>query len=200
MTDRDGRRLSERVSAAVVRALARLHRLAEAGWAATAVGVWAFLQASVVPGPVDVVLIPLGLADPRRAWRFASSAVLGSVLGALVAYVIGAVAFDTVGHVILGWLGVSEADFVQRRASFTDKGLWIVFLGTVTPLSIKLVSIGAGAFGLPIVPFVVTIFAGRGLRFGVITVAVRYFGGGVERYVERRYGTTLDDLAREGTT
>jgi membrane protein YqaA with SNARE-associated domain len=191
------RRPGGRLSAAAVRGLARLHRLAEAGWAATAVGVWALLQASVVPGPVDVVLIPLGLADPRRAWHFAWSAVLGSIVGALVAYVVGAAAFDSVGQVILGWLGVSDADFAQSRALFTDKGLWIVFLGTVTPLSIKLVSIGAGAVGLPIVPFAATILVGRGLRFSVIAVAVRYFGDGVERYVKRRYGRTVDDLARE---
>src|SRR5919202_5438463 len=100
MTDGEERRLSERLSAAAVRALARLHRLAEAGWAATAVSVWAFLQASVVPGPVDVVLVPLGLADPKRAWRFAWSAVLGSVLGAFVAYVVGAVAFESIGRVV----------------------------------------------------------------------------------------------------
>ena len=194
----DGRGPGERLAAAAVGGLARLRRIADAGWAATSVGVWAFLQASVVPGPVDAVLIPLGVADPKRTWRFASTAVLGSVLGALVAYVVGAVAFDSVGHVILSWLGVSDAELVQHRASFAEKGMWIVFLSTVTPLSIKLVSIGAGAFGLPLVPFIGTVVAGRGLRFGVITVAVRYFGDRVERYVERRYGSTLDDLAREG--
>src|SRR5688572_20302375 len=90
-------RSRDRLSSGAVRALAWLHRLAEAGWATTAIGGWAFLQASVVPGPVDGVLVPLGLADPKRAWRFAGAALFGSTLGALVAYTIGAVAFESVG-------------------------------------------------------------------------------------------------------
>src|SRR5918992_3950124 len=105
-----------RVSSGAIRALAQLHRLAEAGWAATAVGTWAFLQASVVPGPVDGVLVPLGLADPRRAWRFAWSALAGSTLGALVAYTVGALAFETVGRSLLAWLGVAQLEAEQFRA------------------------------------------------------------------------------------
>src|ERR671914_2412282 len=89
-------RSAGRLSRGAVRALAQLHRLAEAGWAATAVGAWAFLQASVVPGPVDGVIVPLGLADPKRAWRFAWSALAGSTAGGIVAYTIGTVAFESV--------------------------------------------------------------------------------------------------------
>jgi membrane protein YqaA with SNARE-associated domain len=191
------RRSGERLSRGV-RVLAQLHRVAEAGWAATAVGVWAFLQASVVPGPVDGVLVPLGLADPRRAWRFAWSALAGSTLGALVAYTIGAVAFESVGRALLGWMGVSTAEVEHFRGLFKQKGLWLVLLSTVTPLSGKLVAIAAGAFGIPMLPFLATMGIGRGVRYGVIAAVVRYFGDRVERYIERRYGKTLDDIAREG--
>ena len=190
-------RSAGRLSGAAVRALAQLHRLAEAGWAGTAVGAWAFLQASVVPGPVDGVLVPLGLADPRRAWRFAWSALVGSTLGALVAYAIGALAFETVGRALLGWLGVSAQEIEQFRTLFKQRGLWLVLLSTVTPLSGKLVAIAAGAFGIPVLPFLATMVAGRGIRYGVVATVVRYFGDRVERYIERRYGKTLDDIARE---
>jgi membrane protein YqaA with SNARE-associated domain len=181
-----------------VRALTQLHKLAEAGWAATAVGGWAFLQASVVPGPVDGVIVPLGLADPRRAWRFAWSALAGSTLGSVVAYLIGALAFETVGRALLGWLGVASPEIDGIRALFKEKGLWLVLLSTVTPLSGKLVGIAAGAFGVPLLPFIATIVVGRVVRFGVIAAVVRYFGDRVERYVERRYGKTLDELAGAG--
>ena len=189
-------RSGDRVSGLAVRALTQLHRLAEAGWAATAVGTWAFLQASVVPGPVDGVLVPLGLADPRRAWRFAWSALVGSTLGALAAYTIGTVAFESVGRLVLGWVGVSTPEVEAFRATFKDRGLWLVLLSTVTPLSGKLVAIGAGAFGIPVLPFLATSVLGRGFRFGVVAAVVRYFGDRVERYIERRYGKTLDELAR----
>lgn len=189
-------RSGDRVSRGAVRALAQLHRLAEAGWAATAVGSWAFLQSSVIPGPVDGVLVPLGLADPRRAWRFAWSALAGATLGSLVAYTIGTVAFESVGRLVLGWLGVETVEVENFRALFKQKGLWLVLLSTVTPLSGKLVAIAAGAFGVPVLPFLATVVAGRGVRFAVVAAVVRYFGDRVERYIERRYGKTLDELAR----
>lgn len=191
------RRSPGRVSSGAVRALAQLHRLAEAGWAATAVGAWAFLQASIVPGPVDGVIVPLGLADPKRVWHFAWSALVGSTLGALVAYTIGTLAFEGVGRALLGWLGVAGPEIEQFRAVFKEKGLWLVLLSTVTPLSGKLVAIAAGAFGIPALPFLATVVIGRGFRFGVVAAVVRYFGDRVERYIERRYGRTLDDIARE---
>jgi membrane protein YqaA with SNARE-associated domain len=190
-------RPTSRLSRGAVGALVALHRVAEAGWAATAVGAWAFLQAAVVPGPVDGVLVPLGLADPKRAWRFAWSALAGATLGALVAYTIGAVAFETVGRALLGWLGVSAPEVEQVRGMFREKGLWLVLLSTVTPLSGKLVAIAAGAFGLPVVPFLAMIAAGRGVRYGVIAAVVRYFGDRAARYVVRRYGKTLDEIARQ---
>ncbi len=190
-------RAGERLSSGAIGALAFLHRIAEAGWATTAVGTWAFLQASVVPGPVDGALIPLGLADPPRAWRFAGSALLGCVLGAAVAYTIGAAAFDSVGRSVFAWLGVTGPEVEQFRSAFKEKGLWLVVLSTITPLSNKLVSIAAGAFGVPLLPFVAAILAGRGVRYAVVAAAVRYFGDRAERYVEKRYGKTLDDIARE---
>jgi membrane protein YqaA with SNARE-associated domain len=192
------RRPAGRLSSGAVRALAQLHRLAEAGWAATAVGAWAFLQASVVPGPVDGVIVPLGLADPQRVWRFAWSALVGSTIGALVAYTIGTLAFESVGRALLGWLGVAGPELEQFRAMFKEKGLWLVLLSTVTPLSGKFVAIAGGAFGIPLLPFLATTVIGRAIRYGVVAAVVRYFGDGVERYIERRYGKTLDEIAREG--
>ena len=77
------------------------------------------------------------------------------------------------------------------------RGLWIVLLSTVTPLSNKLVSIAAGAFGVAALPFAATIAVGRGVRYAVVATVVRYFGDHAERYIEKRYGKTLDDIARE---
>ena len=163
----------EQRTSGAVRALAWLHRVAEAGWATTAVGAWGFLQASVVPGPVDGVLVPLGLADPQRAWRFAGSALLGCTLGALAAYAIGTLAFESVGRGILGWMGIAGGEVEQFRAMFREKGLWLVLLSTVTPLPAKPVAIAAGAFGVPILPFTAAMLLGRGFRFGVVAGAVR---------------------------
>ncbi|MHB1071600.1 MAG: YqaA family protein [Gemmatimonadaceae bacterium] len=180
-----------------LRAYAWLHRLGERGWATTAIGTWAFLQGAVVPGPVDGLIIPFGLADPPKVWRFAWAAVLGSVLGTLVSYGIGVFAFDSVGHVVLGWAGVSDAALTRMRGAFREKGWILVLVSTWTPVSTKLTAISAGAFGVPAWQFVLAIFVGRTVRFVTVAVVVRYFGDRVEAWVERRYGKTLVELARE---
>jgi membrane protein YqaA with SNARE-associated domain len=178
-----------------LRLLAAAHRVAEAGWATTAVGGWSFLQASAVPGPVDSVIIPLALADPKRAWRFALAATLGSLSGAIVAFAVGYYAFDTIGQPLLTWLGVSTADLDNARAMFRDRGWVVVMISTVTPLSGKLVAIGAGTFGVPFHQFVIVMGLGRAFRFFVVAGVCRYAGDRVERWVERRYGRTLHELA-----
>lgn len=180
----------------IVRLFAWLHALAERGWAATAIGTWSFLQSALVPGPVDALLVPLGLADPPKAYRFAWAAVFGAVIGTLVGYIAGALAFDTVGLFVLNLFGVEGPGVDIWRARFQRQGWWVVFLSTVTPVSAKLVSVAAGAFGVPLWQFVGAMFVGRAIRFLTIAFVVRRFGRGIDAWLVRRYGMTLDELAR----
>lgn len=179
----------------VVRALAALHRLAEKGWATTAVGAWALLQASFVPGPVDSVIIPLGLADPPRAFRFAWAATIGSILGVSIAWAIGVFAFDSVGLPMLGLIGLDASDVEAMRGRFQAQGWWVILVATMTPLSLKLTTIASGAVGVPLHHVVLAVLLGRGLRFMLVALVVRFFGDRVERWIERRYGQTLHELA-----
>lgn len=185
-----------RVAGGIVRLYAWLHGLAERGWAATAVGSWSFLQSALVPGPVDALIVPLGLADPPKAYRFAWAAVLGAVLGTLVGYTAGALAYDTVGIFVLNLFGVEGEGIEVWRARFQRQGWWVVFLSTVTPVSAKLVSVAAGAFGVPLWQFVGAMALGRMLRFLTVAFLVRRFGHGIDAWVRRRYGVSLDELAR----
>lgn len=185
------------LSGAFLRLYGWLHRLGERGWASTAIGGWSFLQGAIVPGPVDGLLIPFGLADPPKVWRFAWAAVLGSVLGTLVAYTIGVFAFDSVGQVVLGWAGFGPAAVEKLRGAFRAKGWLLVLVSTWTPVSIKLISISAGAFGVPVWKFMLAIFLGRGIRFLTVAAVVHFFGDRVEAWVERKYGKSLVELARE---
>jgi membrane protein YqaA with SNARE-associated domain len=166
--------------------LARFHDWAETGWATSAIGVWAFLQASVVPGPVESFFVPLALADRKRVWRFALSAIIGSSLGALVSFGIGRFAFDSVGVPILGALGFGLDDVEQSRALFASHGWMLVVLSTVTPISLKLTSIAAGAFGVPFFHFALAVFAGRTVRFVATAAVILYAGEKLSRRAERR--------------
>ena len=171
------------------RLVAALHRWAESGWAGAATASWELIQSSILPGPSGVVFAPLAIADPPRAPRLALWALAGSVAGGCIAYFIGVHAFDALGRPMLSALGVGEAKIVASEAAFARHGWWLVFASTITPLSTKLTCIAAGAFGLPIVQFLPALLVGRAIRFGVLTVLVRYLG---ERLAERRWWVMSD--------
>ena len=162
--------------------LAALHRWAESGWAGPAVGSWAFLQGSVVPGPSEALLVPMGLADPPRVLPLAAWASVGSTVGGVLAYVLGATALDSVAVPIAGWFGMSGADFEARRALFEQRGWLVVLLSTVSPLPTKFVCMAAGAFGVPPFAFTAALGAGRSARFAAVALLIRFAG---EKWIAR---------------
>jgi membrane protein YqaA with SNARE-associated domain len=187
-----GDRRAGRVRRALVGLLARLHRWAESGHAGSAVCTWNALQGSVVPGPSEALLIPLGVADPPRAPRLALWAALGATAGGLIAYAIGLYAFDSVGRPLVSLLGVSDARWASLEGLFRRHGAMLVLLSTMSPLSTKFVCIGAGTFGVPFAPFVLALGAGRLGRFGLVGLLLRFAGARVLGWLERRIGRPID--------
>src|SRR5919199_2855900 len=122
---------ARRTSSRIARLLEVLHNWAESGWSRSAIATWGVLNGSVVPGPSDAVFAPLGLTDPRRAYEFAWWAVGGAVVGGLIAYAIGALAFDNVGRPILGWLGFGPSDLEATHALFARRGWLVVVIGSL---------------------------------------------------------------------
>ena len=183
-----------RVKRAIIHLYAALHRWGESGWAGTAVGGWGVLQGSVVPGPSDAVLIPLGLADPRRALTLAAWATAGATVGGLIAYAIGAQLLSGVDNSIVAWLGISPESWESRRAQFEDRGWILVALSTISPLSTKVVCFGAGAFGVPAGEFFLALLVGRGARFLAVGLMLRFAGKGVRRAFERWLGRPVETL------
>src|SRR5688500_91424 len=143
------RHTGNRVRRALVSLIARLHRWAESGSAGSAVCTWGCLQGSVVPGPSEALLVPLGLADPPRALGLSVWAALGATAGGLAAFGIGAFAFESVGQPLISLFGVGPARWAQLESLFLRHGALLVLLSTLSPLSTKFVCIGAGAFGVP---------------------------------------------------
>lgn len=160
-----------------------LHRWAESGRSREAVAGWGFLNSSVVPGPSEVLLAPLAIADPERAYELAAWTTAGSVAGGLVAYAIGALAFPQVGAPLLGFLGIGAPQLAHARTLFAAYG-WIVVASAGWPiLSTKLIAIAAGAFGVPLPLFALTLLVARGVRFAVVAWLCRVAGPRVERWL-----------------
>ena len=183
-----------RARRSLVALIARLHRWAESGHAGSAVCTWNALQGSVVPGPSEALFLPLGLADPPRAPRLAAWAALGAVAGGLIAYAIGALAFDSIGRPLVGLLGVSDARWDSLEGVFVRRGAMLVLLSTLSPLSTKLVCIGGGAFGIPFLPFALALAAGRVARFAVVGLIVRLAGDRLMARLQRRLGRPVETL------
>lgn len=147
----------------------------------------AFVEASVFPIPPDVLMIPMILARPNRAWLIAGVALVASVLGGMLGYAIGALAFDTIGQPILASMGKAEA-MDAFNTKFSDFGFWAVLTAGVTPFPFKVITIMSGWTGMPLATFVATSILARALRFYIVAGLLRTFGAPIRDFIEKRLG------------
>ncbi|MGR3501056.1 YqaA family protein [Pseudaestuariivita sp.] len=162
-------------------------RLADHPRALWALFVVSFIEASVFPIPPDVIMIPMILAAPRRAWLIAFTALAGSVLGGLAGYAIGALAFETLGQPILEALGKADA-MEAFNARFNGVGFWAVLVAGLTPFPFKVITIMSGWTGMPLVTFILTSILARALRFFLVAALLHYYGAPIREFIERRLG------------
>lgn len=182
-----------RVARTLYALLSIFYRWAESGWGGSAVAAWGVLQGSVVPGPTEAVLVPLGLADPRRVYRLAMFAIAGSVAGGVAAYTIGAGGAGNLAPRILEFAGVAPESIATTRGLFERHGWLLVLTSTVSPLSAKVVCLAAGAFGLPFWQFLPALVVGRTVRNLVVATVVRAAGPALQR---RLLGVAIDAAVR----
>src|SRR6202049_2120985 len=109
-------------------------------YAAWILGAVAFVESSFFPVPPDIMLIPMTLARPDRAWRYAILCTLGSVAGGMLGYFIGAVLYDSVGLWLVRLYGYGDKVEAFREAYAQDGGVIILIKG-LTPIPYKLVTI-----------------------------------------------------------
>ena len=147
----------------------------------------AFIESSVFPIPPDVLMIPMILARPSRAWLIALVALLASVAGGLLGYAIGAFFYEGIGQPILEAMGKADkmAEFNER---FNDFGFWAVLIAGVTPFPYKVITIMSGWTGMPIMTFVATSLLARALRFFLVAGLLWQFGAPVRDFIEKRLG------------
>lgn len=147
----------------------------------------AFAESSVFPVPPDVLQVPMTLARPDRAWRYALIATIASVLGGLVGYAIGALLYDSVGKFLIDLYGYgSKVD--QFRAAYAHYGHWVILLKGLTPIPFKLVTITSGFADYNLFWFVVLSVITRGARFFLLAALLHYFGPSAREFIEKRLG------------
>ncbi|UWR34727.1 DedA family protein [Sulfitobacter sp. W027] len=161
--------------------------LAQHRHALWALAVVAFVESSFFPIPPDILMIPMIIARPNRAWLIAGVALLASVLGGLLGYAIGALAFESLGQPILASLGKADA-MAEFSTRFNDMGFWAVLVAGVTPFPYKVITIMSGWTGMPLGTFIMTSILARGLRFFVVAGLLWRFGAPIRDFIERRLG------------
>jgi membrane protein YqaA with SNARE-associated domain len=147
----------------------------------------AFIESSVFPIPPDILMIPMILAAPRKAFVIAGIATVSSVLGGMFGYWIGAVFFDQIGLPVLDFYG-KTANFETFRQTYNDWGAWAVLIAGVTPFPYKVVTILSGSTGLDLVVFTIASIIARGLRFFIVAALLWKFGAPIRDFIERRLG------------
>lgn len=165
-----------RESTWLARTHGRLEQWADAGWSNSVVFGWGLLQGCVVPGFADLFFLPLALARPERAYRYALVATVGTVIGSVVLYVAGAEALEWLEGPVSRYFALTPAAIDEYRATLSKYGGWAILASTMSPLSTKLTSIASGAAGVPFVPFALALTAGRLTRTMVFAWLVRHGG------------------------
>lgn len=147
----------------------------------------AFLESSVFPIPPDILILPMVLAAPTRAWRIVLVATVASVLGGLFGYAIGLFLFETVGQAILNFYGYFEK-FAKFQDWYREWGGWIVFAGGFSPIPYKVITIASGTVQLDIWTFTIVSIISRGGRFLIVAALLWKFGAPIRTFIERWLG------------
>jgi membrane protein YqaA with SNARE-associated domain len=150
-------------------------------------GTMSFAESSFFPVPPDVMLAPMCLARPERAWRFALLTTVTSVAGGLAGYAIGYFAFEALAP----WLQTTKywTSYQTAVQWFSDYGFWAVFIAGFSPIPYKVFTIAAGALSMALLPFTLASIIGRGARFYLVAGLMKWGGermeAALQRYVDR---------------
>lgn len=161
-----------------------------APWALAAV---AFAESSFFIIPPDVMLAPMALARPERAFRYAFICTLGSVAGGILGYAIGHLLFDSVGMWILDLYGYGAKVEIVKEA-YAKWGAMLILLKGLTPIPFKLVTIVSGALDYNFPLFVILSFITRGARFFLLAGLLNRFGGPMRTFIENRLGLVVSGM------
>lgn len=142
-----------------------------------------FAESSFFPIPPDVMLAPMVLAQRHRAWFLAGLTTVASVLGGLLGYLIGYLAFASIEPWIM------EAGYGHKleiaQDWFAEWGVWVVFVAGFSPIPYKVFTITAGALHLALLPFIIASLIGRGARFFLVAGLLGIFGHKIEPFVQK---------------
>jgi membrane protein YqaA with SNARE-associated domain len=150
-------------------------------------GIVSFVESSFFPIPPDVMLIPMSLARPDKAYFYATVCTLTSVAGGVFGYFIGAVLYDAIGLWLIQLYGYGNKVEAFREA-YAEWGAWIILIKGLTPIPYKIVTIASGFAGYSLLMFILLSFVARGGRFFLLAFLLHRYGPQARVIIEERLG------------
>ena len=169
---------------------------AAAPWAEAWLAAIAFIESSVFLVPADVLFVPMALARPAKAYRYALTATVASTLGGIAGYFLGHYAYEEVAKPILAFYDKLQT-FEQLRSSANRDAvlLMLVTSGLAHMPPIKVVTILSGALGVDLWLFIASCIVARGARFFALAWALARYGEPIRGFIERHLGILAGALA-----
>lgn len=149
----------------------------------------AFIESSVFLVPADVLFLPMALARPQRAYRYALIATIASTLGGIAGYFLGYFAYETFAKPVLAFYGKLEA-FEALKNCTSEETLWVLLTtsGLAHLPPIKVVTILAGVAKISLGVFIISCIVARGARFFAMAWALKRWGEPIKHFIEKRLG------------
>jgi membrane protein YqaA with SNARE-associated domain len=148
------------------------------------IGVASFLESTVVPIPLEALLVPLMQKRRERLWLIAAITTIGCMLGALVGYAIGYFIFDLARDLVMQYL-TTEAQFSSFQSTMQDHGFWFIFSTGITPVPLQIAMLAAGVSQYSLVLYMAAVSSSRVIRYFGLAVLVYYFGDQTEKLILR---------------
>ena len=148
----------------------------------------AFIESSVFLVPADVLFLPMCLARPERAYRYALVATVFSVLGGIAGYFLGFYAYEAIAKPVLEFYGKLDTFEALRGDAGANAILLMLITSGLTHLPpIKVVTILSGAAAVDIWVFIISCILARGARFFIFAGLLQKFGEPIKEFIDRRF-------------
>ncbi len=150
-------------------------------WAVFVLGA---LEATVLPIPFELMLVPLLLRKRQLTLAIVLAALAGCMVGAFAGYAIGLYAFQSFGQPLLDWLGAGDGVGLFKQ-QLEDNAFWTIFLVGFTPVPVQVATLGAGFMEVSLAKYALAMVLARALRFGALGLSVYLFGDAAIRFLQR---------------
>lgn len=150
----------------------------------------AFVESSVFPLPAEVIFLPMCLARPERALRYAAIAAVASVLGGIFGWMIGHFLFDVIAAPILTfWHSMPAFEALKAQTGTGTILVLLVTSGVAHLPPMKVVTILAGAIGFSLPLFILAAVVARGAKFFLLGWALQRWGAPIAELIHKRLAT-----------